>query len=166
MRWIIAGIGSLVAGAALAEGPDLGCYARTYSDAHLAQNPAQVVQRMVLRTRWDDHSDTYAEMWVETADQGHVAAAGQGRQLLEQTLTCWSQGNTDFCGVECDGGSFSVVQQDARGLTLQTSYLMVGDVEGCGGAVDLAEAPGQTTRYRLNRVGDTICEAMTAEGDY
>lgn len=158
----VAGLVAL-AGPVFADGPALGCFERSYSDAHLAKNPAQVVRRIMLRLRWQDQAYTVGDMWVETSDQGHVAASGLGGQMFSQFLLCWSEGQTDLCAVECDGGSFSVVRQDRDGLTFQTSYLLVGALYGCGGAVDLAEVPGQTVRYRLNRVSDRACVVMAAE---
>lgn len=150
-----------LAGAAAAqEMPREGCYARTYDAAHLSARPNQVVASMLMRVTVEDDL-RFAAMAVTFADQGHAGRDGFGGRTLRQWVDCRkdSQGRP-FCGVECDGGWFTVTRQDAAGLTLRTEHLMIGNTEGCGGAVDLAEVPGQAVSYRLNRVGDADCEGM------
>lgn len=149
---------TLCAGPALAGGPDAGCYARSYSPAHLAKTPSQVVERMVMEVRRQGGGDVVAEMWVLLARQGHALKSGHGGQALHQVLTCWTEAAVPVCGVECDGGLFAVTRQDGQGLTLRTDRLMVGDTDGCGGTVDLAEVPGQAVSYRLNRVAQSVCD--------
>ena len=140
-----------------ADEPMEGCYLRDYSAAHLARNPAQVVDRIALRVLQQEGGDMIARIWVDLADQGHVAASGHGGQRMTQFLICWDNEGTPFCAVECDGGSFEVRRQDAGGMVFETRYLMVGETDACGGAVDLAEQPGQAVSYRLDRVEDAIC---------
>lgn len=150
-----------LAGAAAAqEMPQEGCYARTYDAAHLAAHPDQVVAAMRMRVAVEDDL-RFAAMTVTFADQGHAGRNGFGGRTLRQWVDCREDGRgRPFCGVECDGGWFIVTRQDAVGLTFRTDSLMVGDTEGCGGAVDLAEFPGQAVFYRLNRVDDAVCEGM------
>ncbi len=150
-----------VAGASGAqEMPREGCYARSYGAAHLNAHPDQVVASMRMRVAVEDGL-RFAAMEVTFADQGHAGRDGFGGRTLRQWVDCREDGQgRPFCGVECDGGWFTVTGQDAAGLTLRTEYLMIGDTEGCGGAVDLAEVPGQAVSYRLNRVADADCEGM------
>lgn len=148
------------AGMAAADGPGSGCYVRGYSDEHLARNPAQVVRQIRLRIFRQDGGDTAATMRVLTSDQGHVAQWGQGGQVFDQFLICWSEDGRDLCAVECDGGLMEIVRQDGRGLTFRTRYLMVGETGECGGAVDLAEVPGQPVSYKLYRADPADCAGM------
>ena len=145
-------------GAATAGGPVPGCYARDYSDAHLAANPDQVVDRIVLRVRADAGAGTVADLWVITARQGHVLKSGQGGRRFTQFLYCRDESRGPVCAVECDGGSFTVTAQGPDGLSFSTDYLLVGEGEGCGGAVDLAERPGRAVTYRLDRVAWSVCD--------
>ena len=64
------------------------------------------------------------------------------------------------CSVECDGGSFEITRDDGTVLDLRTRYLMVGETEDCGGAVDLAEENDRWVTYRLMRAADAACADM------
>ena len=142
------------------EGPDPGCYMRDYPADHLAAHPAQVVDRIAMQVYHDELGNTLAHMWVGFAEQGHVAGTRFAGQTLYQFLLCFDHQGQAGCAVECDGGSFRVTKENAKGLTLRTDFLLVGDTEDCGGAVDLAEIPGQPVSYRLNRVDPAICAAQ------
>ena len=146
------------------DGPDLGCYQRTYSDAHLAQHPDQVVKSIwlwVYDQAFDGHVDRFAHMDVQFADQGHVRKSGYtGALRLDQYLVCFSNSDGPGCAAECDGGSFTVTKQTADSLTFATEYLMVGDTEGCGGMLDLAEKIGREVKYKLNRVDPVMCSGL------
>ena len=152
-----AALGLLASGGA-AEPPAPGCYMRDYSDAHLAAHPAQVADRIVLEISEQATGTTVGNLWVTFADQGHAARSGAGHHRMWQFLVCWSDGGTPRCGVECDGGTMEITRQDASGLSFRTGYLLVGPTDQCGGAVDLAERPGETVSYRLNAVAGTLCE--------
>ncbi len=145
-------------GLASADGPATGCFERDYTDAHLTKHRIQIVDRMVLRVYQQQGGAKVANMWVKPANQGHVAASGDGGQHFSQFLFCWTDNGENKCAVECDGGTMQVTKQNAKGLTFRTKYLIVGDAEECGGAVDLAEVQGQYVSYRLNRVSDAVCE--------
>ena len=149
---------ALAGAAAAADGPAPGCYARDYSDAHLAKHTAQIVDRMVMRIWQQDGGTTVADMWVITANQGHVRQSGLGGHRLWQFLICGSDDGQPICGVECDGGRMEITRQDSKGLTFRTRYLLVGPTDQCGGAIDLAEVPGQAVSYRLNAVPETMCD--------
>lgn len=142
-------------------GPSLGCYARDYTDAHLASQPAQVVDQIILRVRRDDSDSlTVADMAVVTANQGHVVKNGLARQHFDQFLVCWQDGSRSFCGVECDGGKMEITHDTGKMLQFRTKYLIVGDRQSCGGPLDLAEVPGEMVPYRLYRVSDAVCSGF------
>ncbi|TCL09930.1 hypothetical protein BXY66_1997 [Shimia isoporae] len=144
----------------LAEGPDAGCYARDYSAAHLAKHPKQVVDDVVLWIYEDELGNKLADMDVTFAKQGHVAASMFAGQTLNQFLLCFDSRGRAGCAVECDGGAFVVVKDTPEAMTIETEFLLVGDTEECGGAVDMAEVPGKAVRYRLNRVAASQCEGL------
>ena len=154
----------VLAGAAFAQqGPEPGCYERQYSAAHLAQNPDQVVKSIRMRIYDDTHYGTkerYANLDVQFANQGHVRRAGLGAPRLGQSLICFGDADGAGCSVECDGGWFTVTRSTPESLTIETEYLMVGDTEGCGGAVDLAEKPGRPVKYRLDRADPARCNGL------
>jgi len=139
--------------------PPAGCCVRDYSAGHLAKNPNQVVDRISVSFR-QNAGDRVAQMSVLTADQGHAREDGHGSQLFAQYLYCFapSGGFKNWtCSVECDGGSMEITRDDDKMLEFRTNYLLVGETDECGGAVDLAEIVGQRVTYRLTRVADSQC---------
>ncbi|MCH2066371.1 hypothetical protein [Shimia sp.] len=151
--------GALMAGPVLAEGPPEGCYVRDYTDAHLAGQPAQVVDWMQLWIYSDENQNKLANMLVGFTNQGHVAGTQHAGQVLDQFLLCFDSGGRKGCTVECDGGNFFVTRDSGDAMTIETSYLMVGETDSCGGAVDLAEVPGKAVKYKLFRADAQRCEA-------
>ena len=134
---------------AWAEAP-LGCFTRTYSDAHLAKNPDQIVRSMQLRIHRDPNfGDVIADLGVEFANQGRVKGTKSAGAFMDQILICWDDGGRFGCSVECDGGWFTVSRQTSDSITIATDGLWVGDVEGCGGAETIEEIAGQTVKYKL-----------------
>ena len=101
-----------------------------------------------------------ARMMAATANQGHARRSGLGNKIFTQWLFCYEEGGRAACSVECDGGRFIVTRQTPDSLTFQTDYLMVGDSEECGGAIDLAEVPRTPVKYRLDLVSDSTCDGL------
>ena len=145
----------LGAGPAMAQDVPPGCYERVYSADHLARHPAQVVAALRLKV---------GDWMTEVAREGRIAVIPVGGAgwptALGQFLICGNEAGAPLCQVECDGGAFEVVKWDASGMTFRTRYMLVGEGEGCGGLLDLAEVPGQFTSYRVNRVADGQCDGM------
>ncbi|WP_294220947.1 hypothetical protein [uncultured Shimia sp.] len=158
--------GVMLAGPVLAEGPDAGCYVRDYSDAHLAGQPAQVVDWMQLWIYQDDNQNKLANMLVGFSNQGHVAGTEHAGQVLDQFLLCFDYDGRKGCAVECDGGNFYVARDTGEAMTIETDNLWVGETDSCGGAVDLAEVPGKPVKYKLNRVAAHQCEAARSVYDF
>ncbi len=141
--------------------PSYGCFTRDYSDAHLAKHPAQIVNSIRLKLmKQPQYGEWIGLMDVKTANQGHVQRSGHGGQTFTQFLICWDQGGKRGCSVECDGGSFDITRDDGKVLDLRTRYLMVGETDECGGAVDLAEENYRWVTYRLMRAADVACADM------
>lgn len=165
MRNIICISAILLATAVTAqEGPTPGCYIREYSPAHLDAHPDQVARALYMYIHdetFEDYTNRFAYLVVDFVNQGHVKRNGHGAQRLDQSLVCFRDGEgKQGCSVECDGGWFTVSGETDSTLTIATEYLMVGDTEGCGGAIDLAETTGQVVKYRLNRVDPRRCLSM------
>lgn len=137
-----------------------GCYHRDYSDAHLAKHPEQVVDWMTMIVERDGQGNSVARMLVAAANQGHARRAGLGNRLFRQWLFCWDENGRATCGVECDGGTFTVTRDTGNSLTFRTDYLVVGETEECGGVLDLAEIPGKPVKYRLDLVSDSTCDGL------
>lgn len=134
-----------------------GCFERNYTAAHLAKQPAQIVQAMRLWIHVNDYDETIADMTVEFANQGRIRGSASAGQIMQQSLHCWQDGSAVGCSVDCDGGWFTVTRDSGDVLTFSTEGLVVGDAEGCGGAESIAEVIGQPVKYRLDRVEDVYC---------
>lgn len=150
----------LIAFPALAD-PPAGCFARTYSDAHLAQNPAQVVKDISIS--FDPNFEPghpWMDVEVEIADQGHAAGTGQGGNMYGQIARCFEDaraGTGWSCAVECDGGVMRIDRLSDADLLVRLEYFVLNTGDDCGGEVDLAEVPGQTVAYKLLRQPDAAC---------
>lgn len=154
-------VGSSAVGSALADVPAPGCYARAYSDSHLAANPQQGVAALSLWVVDEGFGPTQPvslRLAVRMAAQGQGARDGVTGQTLRQTAICAQDGR---CYVECDGGSLTATHR-GDDLVLATMGFALSGGDGCGGVSTLAETPGAETRYRLNAVAMSHCEAIWA----
>lgn len=138
-----------------------GCFERIYSDAHLAKNPAQVV-RSISMAFGDFAGDAtpWVDVQADIADQGHARGTGQGGNTYSQIARCTEGGDSKTgwtCSVECDGGTLKIKRLDATSLLVRLDYFTLTTGDDCGGEVDLAEVPGQSVAYRLERRPDAAC---------
>lgn len=130
-----------------------GCFARQYSQAHLAANPAQTVAAL--------------ELWLDPvpADTLGVEAAlvrvafRDGAQVYRQVLFCHhadpAEGHPPRalrCGVECDGGSFVAWERAPGELLLRTEGFVV---EGGCGAAPLADGSLPDMRFVRDGIDGT-----------
>jgi hypothetical protein len=146
-----------LASPATAGGPPPGCYDRSYTPEHLRKAPDQFVARIRLWLEPNgDGSNVQGNLSIWTANQGHARRDGLGNQQFDSPLICWSEGGQDFCGIECDGGYGRITVKGGT-LDLRTDRMWIGEVEDCGGAIDLAERPDTPVTYRLTRVADAVC---------
>lgn len=152
MRGLIAALLAVtMAGEAVAG----GCYARTYSDAHLRKNPNQTVREIAIQFR--DEADGIAEVKVVFRDSDRA---------YRETLYCWDPDRPEYgdaylgCSVECDGGYFLARPRDARSILIETrgGFLVSG---GCGdeGAMRRVEDRGAAkTIFRLDEAVGLACK--------
>lgn len=150
----------LMTGPALSQELD-GCWTRAYDKDHLRGQPGQVVEKIMFGAfPGSDGKTATADLVVVAANQGHAARAGLGGQKLVQYLFCQADKTAGAgwrCASECDSGSLEITRIDDKMLEIRTDYLMVDGSETCGGALDLAEKPGQFVTYRLYRPSGPNC---------
>ncbi|MEC7763953.1 MAG: hypothetical protein VX874_18765 [Pseudomonadota bacterium] len=135
----------------------MGCYHRTYSEDHIASHPKQVVSALSVAFGIDEYDQYGASVWVNTTNGGHVKDTDLALRTFEQGLLCYDEGGRVMCAVECDGGFFEVTRDTGDSIDLTLTYLWVGDTEGCGGAVDIAEVSGEPVVYRLYKSQPEAC---------
>ena len=148
-------VAALTAAPAIAE--PMGCYHRTYSDAHIAAHPEQVVSAISVAFGIDEYDQYSASVAVSTSNGGHVKDTELALRTFEQGLLCWNDGGEVTCSVDCDAGFFEVTRDTGDSIDLTLTYLWVGETEECGGAVDIAEVSGEPVVYRLYKSPPEAC---------
>ncbi|HMO08625.1 MAG TPA: hypothetical protein PKD10_13410 [Paracoccaceae bacterium] len=130
--------------------PADGCYARDYDAAHLAANPAQVVEEMFLEVNYGPAVGFHAALFVRIADQGRAARDRLGGRSFEQMLFCDDPDGVTQCETECPGdGGFAVTRDEGGMIEITTDHLQVGPSGACPRGLDLAESPGRPVTFRL-----------------
>ena len=157
-----------------------GCYQRTYSADHLAQNPGQTVSQLTISFgRLSDGQRVGEEAvdpviaWVnalmaptETTQQDGTA----GRRFSEG-LFCmpheqhrldadWVQDGGIICGVECDGGFFQVVSVNDEGMFIRTDGIRLSECGGSDAQVRMKDEGAGPTTYRLFPMPADICAGV------
>ena len=144
---------------ATAQDVPLGCYARDYSDEHLAKRTEQVVDRLSIRFSKSGERTT-AEVKVLLADQGHAGRAGYGGRQASEVADNYAA-PLRF-NVECDGGGFDVVKSDSNGILIETDWFRLsGNRNECSGGdlrSNLHEEGSSSTRYRLEQAEAAACD--------
>lgn len=154
-----------------------GCFAREYTAEHLARNPAQSVQRMIVYGGPNDDPDDldgFAVLGIDVvfADQGQGVEGALPGETYGQFFRCyagpvatearadWIEAGKVLCHAECDGGTIQIARFDGDVLDLRTGGFMVSPLVGggdCGGAFLTAEG-GASVLFRLSQAADEVCE--------
>lgn len=158
----------LAASAAAALEPG-SCFHRTYSEAHLASQPAQSVRMLELRVE---------DAMPGTPDRTAIVRAmfTDAPEVYEAFLFCPASAQDTrrperlACYVECDGGGFEAELRGADTLMLRTRGFVVegscGDSEGDGADMLetrwVSDAGAETTTFRLDRADPAGCMPVPA----
>lgn len=158
--WAVLAVTILAIGPAHA----LQCYRRAYSDAHLAEQPDQVIELLEwawrhegdagpqqvpgrLRVRFRDHPDPFTVFIAYLTCS--AVSAGEGHP--PGSVVC----------VEMDlGGEFVAVWEENDTVMIHTDEVIVRGGEGPGGGPEerlVADLNTLGTRYRLHAVDPATC---------
>lgn len=105
---------------------DNACFARGYDDAHLAAHPRQMLQHFFLAAPGAEWAA------LNTPEQFHL---GLGFSIRDSTdifigvAICTPRGEGAACGLEGDGGEFTITPQGAR-LRLDIARMELEGQEG------------------------------------
>ncbi|MFY0633218.1 MAG: hypothetical protein JXQ91_05365 [Vannielia sp.] len=159
---------ALGAGPAMA-GPD--CYQRFYPDAHMAANPLQGVQGMVLHFHPLDAGGRGVQLWAELSPEAEGIAPGEVGERYYSDMRCEAGGPAvegadpaaETCFDLCDQGFVQIVEEsDSRLLIRSFGLGLHGNTSACdGGAVlaDRSAAGGYAvTTFRLDGTAEAECE--------
>lgn len=144
-------------------GAQNSCYARYYSDAHLAKHPLQKVTSIRIdhfpRVSGPFDQDNTPLFYPDAREIViNLAVTLRGTPgILGATGFCWPEGDGMACGLECDGGQFNLVERSADTILITGG----GDIyfHDCdAGDVALERAPDDKS-FLLSRLPDNRCAA-------
>lgn len=145
------------------------CYAATYSKDHMQKHPLQTVKSMKFmfsKEEWNDADSALLNITADVKVQRLSAASEQPVYVYapyQQTMSCQTQGETLFCGIDCDGGS-GIVSWTAKGSGDQITFTNNGFVMygGCGEDVPeevyIQSKKGGDDIFNLKRQPDNACQ--------
>ncbi len=162
----------LATGASAGNVPE-GCFARAYSDDHMAKVPEQSVVQMLALVEPYPTELTEAQIFLKVLfrEGGQGAVNVVPGTWYKQVLFCWD-GPRDkaaplagwvtpdalTCYAECDGGMMQIARWDGSKLDLRTSGLFVDEDGGeCEGNAFLAPEGQEAVTFRLHPVDLNFC---------
>ncbi len=138
-----------------AEELPLGCYANTYSKAHLAKHQGQRItsfKMLIVDARKMENAQDAFHAEFE------VTLRGLGKTKWGDFGLCNGKPGTWKCNIECDGGGFELAE-DAKGLSIINSRgFRVTKDGGCGEVTDYIEAQPGNRRFRLSKAKLSACK--------
>ena len=125
-------------------GPDR-CYARVYTDAHLAKHPAQRVTRISIRPDF-----TIADPMLGV--QLKITLRGVPGGAFDAYGYCENEGgHTLYCGMEGDAGGFQINPEKNGAILISISSLGMG-FENDTGFATLERSTGDDRSFLLQPV--------------
>lgn len=149
------------------------CFGRVYDSKHLTQHPKQKVTSFQLAREFSPNPhteyfpDTLEELRERDGTDGRVAVSAYVRfrdrpGVFSNSLSCFQYEGKTHCGIDCDGGSFSLKPSGSSLLLENEGFVVVG---GCGGTEEemdnsVSVAPGQDDKtFRLDSKPVSACLA-------
>ncbi|MDU8926693.1 hypothetical protein RXV86_04770 [Alisedimentitalea sp. MJ-SS2] len=142
-------------------GAEQSCYERVYSDSHLAQHPLQRVTHIRL-THDAKHSGPFGTdgkpMLYPDAPEivvnFWVALRGYP-DMYNATGFCWPEGDGMGCGLECDGGQFSLEDRGPDQILLKINNEIY--FHDCDEGEEVLTAEPDDKSFLMTRVESSLC---------
>ncbi|MBS8228046.1 hypothetical protein [Vannielia litorea] len=147
------------------------CYQRFYSQAHMAANPGQSVQGLVLSFHPLDEGGRGIQLWAELSPEAEGLAPGDIGERYFSDMRCEPGGGfgagadpeAETCFDTCDQGFVQIVQEsDSRLLIRSFSLGLHRTPAACDGGTVLADRDESgnwvTTTFRLDGTAEADCE--------
>jgi hypothetical protein len=151
-KLLLTGIAALflATGAAHTETNALGCFARAYGKAHLAEHPDQLVTAVKLHIiKWKE-DEAYFEFALKVKVRGR-------NETLHTGGLCRGGASGLSCSVDCDGGGLNVVPRgDHAMMYLERIRMATCDSDYVDSGEDLSGGKDDRV-FRLNRVNEREC---------
>jgi hypothetical protein len=133
------------------DGTQSGCFKRIYSKAHLAKHPGQRVK--MIEFAYAPATDPAYRETAGPIAYGVSLTLRSGRQgRLGNVALCRNEGSTVQCGLEGDGGAFSLSETNGK-LTMSVINAFVFETEK-----DFISLGEDDRVFVLNRVAARNCE--------
>lgn len=134
------------------------CYARQYSDAHLAKNPRQTVSYLYV-----GHYPNQFESSKYNPEDGNVYLEVKARFKDDNAEyinggNCRPENGILDCQIDCDGGGFKLVHKSQNSILLYTRPVRGFVVQACGAGL-IRQVTDQTDDkiFLLKRLPDSQC---------
>lgn len=143
--------------------PEVGrrvCYARVYSQQHLAKHPKQKVAEIQFRLTYYRHEpDDYTPQGQRNYYFEVLARLRGQNDLMTSMGECTPAGSSIFCGVDCDGGGVNVTRRPPDKILVSLAEMgRLRMTNGCdeSDSVDL-EAGEDDKEFLLTKTEDASC---------
>ena len=162
----------LATGAADTETDVLGCFVRTYDEAHLAKHPDQLVTAVKLHIYHPPPDEARDATWMkmEVKVRGrNVILTTSGICRKEKPPNTWQRSHLKhlpppdalWCGVECDGGGIGVASRGDHAMMYLGGIRMSVKSYSCDGESDEVLLGNKDDHvFRLDRVNERACAGI------
>jgi hypothetical protein len=126
-----------------------GCYERVYDKTYLKKHKTQDVIKMRLQVGVGRGTDGPFE-YLDRIDAGFRKKPVYRGGLVE----CREQGDQLMCGIEADGGQFTVTNRGAKSIRIDNAgFMRLGDDED---GIEI-KATGEHRQFRLFQISTGPC---------
>ena len=140
------------------------CYQRVYDEAHLKAHP----QQRVAMIRFENFPDVYGpvgedgkvyfdEKTGEVTFSIIVAFRDHPHKLYSNDGACYPEGGKLRCGIDCDGGSFTLSDAGKTDIMLHNEGFRVTVCEGDDEATAWVDPEPDDKDFKLTRLPDSDC---------
>jgi hypothetical protein len=128
----------------------IGCYERQYSASHLARNPHQAIRSIMLNT---ETGDAPAQLQPGEFEMRLTVLNRRTSQWHDRNAVCAAREGRINCGLESDGGTFTISQGQGRTVILRPQ----GELR-VGGEENLFEFGGRISDDNAFIMHPSACE--------
>jgi hypothetical protein len=134
--------------------PPFGCYVRNYDKQHLKIHKGQNITSMSLKLySGKDVEGFTGAMFADVS----VKLRGDNKQTWSEVADCSGKPGAWTCGIECDGGGFTL-KENSTGIVLTNSSYFRLAKDGCGENSMMIEATPEHRVFKLKKSQLSACK--------